>query len=166
MRSGHHDIKHQRFTHTRLWPLSQRSFAAARNLHTASDDWTLRKLGNDRGYESVSYVARHCFLHCWRSTYEATMQYTLVANFASRVGPCKGMVEPLKHLLRVTAHPHFLALELRAPMGACSGQYGILTWNGCDQVSLIYKQKVCHLSKGQFRETQNARNSFGCFRCT
>ena len=42
------------------------------------------------------------------------MQYTLAANFASGVGPCMGMVEPFKHLLRVTAHPHFLALELRA----------------------------------------------------
>ena len=35
-----------------------------------------------------------------------------------------GIVEPFKHLLRVTAHPQFLALELQAPMGACSGQYG------------------------------------------
>ena len=35
-----------------------------------------------------------------------------------------GIVEPFKHLLRVTGHPQFLALELRAAMGACSGQYG------------------------------------------
>ena len=47
-----------------------------------------------------------------RSTDEATMRYTLAANFASGVGPCTGIVEPFKHLLRVTTHPHFLALEL------------------------------------------------------
>ena len=41
-----------------------------------------------------------------------------------RCGPCSGIVEPFKHFLRVTAHPQILALELRAPMGACSGQYG------------------------------------------
>ena len=39
------------------------------------------------------------------------------ANFASGVGPCAGIVEPLKHFLRVIAHPQILAL---AP-----GQYDI-----------------------------------------
>ena len=47
------------------------------------------------------------------------------ANFPSGVGPCMGVVEPLKQVLRVTAHPQNLPLELRAPMSACSGQYGI-----------------------------------------
>ena len=31
----------------------------------------------------------------------------------------------LKQVLRVTAHPQILVLELRAPMGACLGQYGM-----------------------------------------
>ena len=56
--------------------------------------------------------------------HEATMQYSLAAYFASRMDPCTGIVEPFKHLLHVTGHPQFLALELRAAMAACSGQYG------------------------------------------
>ena len=43
------------------------------------------------------------------------------AKFPSRVGPCVGIVE---HVPRVTTHPQMLALELRAPMGTCPGQYG------------------------------------------
>ena len=46
------------------------------------------------------------------------------ANFTFEVGPCVGIVEPFKWVLRVTAHPQVLALKLGAPMGACSGQYG------------------------------------------
>ena len=45
-----------------------------------------------------------------------------------------GIVEPFKRVLRVTAHPQILTLELRVPMGACSGQYGrsILSKAGID----------------------------------
>ena len=57
------------------------------------------------------------------------MLYTLGVYFVSGVGPCTGIVEPFKHLLRVTAHPQFLALELRTPMGACSGQYGTIRYS-------------------------------------
>ena len=46
------------------------------------------------------------------------------SNFASRVGPCMGIIQLFNHLLRVNAHPQILLLELRAPMGACPGQYG------------------------------------------
>ena len=68
-------------------------------------------------------------LSCWpgQARGKATMQvdrYLLAANFTSGVGPCAEMVEPFKHLLHTIAHPQFLALELRAPMGACLGQYG------------------------------------------
>ena len=56
-----------------------------------------------------------------QSTDEVTMRHPLAANFASGVGPYTEIVE---HLLHVTAHPQFLALELQAPMGTCSGQYG------------------------------------------
>ena len=48
----------------------------------------------------------------------------MAANFSSGVDPCAGIVEPFKHLLRVTAHPRILVLELRVPMGACLGQHG------------------------------------------
>ena len=48
----------------------------------------------------------------------------MAANFASGVGSCVGIVEPFKYILRVTPYPQFLALELRVPMGVCSGQYG------------------------------------------
>ena len=74
----------------------------------------------------------------WWSTDEATMRYTLAANFASGVGPCMGIVEPFKHLLRVTAHPHFLAVELRAPMGACLGQYGT-----CMEYKIVILPRWC-----------------------
>ena len=49
----------------------------------------------------------------------------MAAIFASEVGPCVGIVEPFKHVLCVTAHPKIFAFELRAPMGAYPGQYGI-----------------------------------------
>ena len=41
----------------------------------------------------------------------------------SGVGTCTEIVEPFKQLLPATAHAQFLVLELRAPMGTCSGQY-------------------------------------------
>ena len=61
-----------------------------------------------------------------RSTGEVTMQVDSVhqaANFAW-VSACAVIVESFKHLLRVTAYPQFLVLELWAPMGTCSGHYG------------------------------------------
>ena len=102
--------------------LCSTNFAYCKQRLNAAETW-------QRGYELVSYVARHSFLHCQAGLDEARskMRYTLAVYFASGVGPCTGIVEPFKHLLRVTAHPHFLALELRAPMGACSGQYGTNT---------------------------------------
>ena len=60
-----------------------------------------------------------------KQTDDASQFSPMAANFASRVGSCAGIVEPFKHLLRVTAHRQILVLELRAPMGACLGQYGI-----------------------------------------
>ena len=74
-----------------------------------------------QGYESISFVARYSFLNRWAGLNEARCD---TIYFASRVGPCMGIVESCKYLL---AHPQFLALELRAPMGACSGQYGMST---------------------------------------
>ena len=51
----------------------------------------------------------------------------LAANFASRVGLCARIVETFKHLLCVTTHPQFLALELWAATGVCPGQYSTTT---------------------------------------
>ena len=66
------------------------------------------------------------------------MQYTLAANFASGVGPCMGIVEPFKHLLHVTAHPHILVVELRVPVGACLGQYGM-----CMEYKIVILPRWC-----------------------
>ena len=62
----------------------------------------------------------------WPGSQRSSLAARNSANFASGVGPCSGIVEPFKHFLRVTAHSQILVLELelRAPMGACSGQYG------------------------------------------
>ena len=58
-----------------------------------------------------------------RSTDEVTMRYTLEANFVSGVDLCMEIIESFKQLLCATAHPQFLAPELRAAVGACPGQY-------------------------------------------
>lgn len=89
-----------------------------------------------RGYESVHFLARYSIFHRRAGLNEAQTKrrcrpiwYPLAANFASWVGACAEIVGPLKHLLRVTAHPQFLAFELQTPMGACPGQHG--THNPC-----------------------------------
>ena len=97
------------------WPRSQRSSPVVWNSHTATDDWMLRKLSNEATGLSALYKS---------------IRDPLVANFASRVGHCARIVmivETFKHLLYVTTHPQFLALELRVPMGACPGQYSTTT---------------------------------------
>ena len=90
----------------------------------ASEGW-------QRGYESVRFLARYSFLQRRAGLDEArakrrfrSIRYTLAANFASGMGVCTEIVGLFKHLFRVTAHPQFLVLELRAPMSACSGHYG------------------------------------------
>ena len=74
------------------------------NSRTASDEeiW-------QRGYGGrLLFLAQYRFLHrrAWPQS-KATMQADSVANFASVVGACTGIVEPFKHLLRANAHPHF-----------------------------------------------------------
>ena len=132
MRFGCHYIRHQRLAHTHpSQPRSQRSFpfstkfAYCMRRLNAAETW-------QRGYESVSFVARYSFLHCTcrAGLDEARSDDSIHPGslyFASEVGPCTGIVtvEPFKHLLPVTSHPQFLALEPRAFMGARSGQYGI-----------------------------------------
>ena len=72
----------------------------------------------------------------------------MAANFTSGVGPFMRIIEPFKQVLRVTAHPQILTLELRAPMGACSGQYGsthALSENQRQFVLLIQGKVVFHI---------------------
>ena len=84
--------------------------------------------------------SRYSFLYCRAGLDEARMKrqckwsiwYPLAANFAPGVGPCAEIVE---FLLRVTARPQFLALELRVPTGACPGQYGM---NASDREQLLF----------------------------
>ena len=82
-----------------------------------------------RGYKSVHFAAQIQLspLSGWPrwSTDEVTMRYTLEAsNFVSGVDLCMEIIESFKQLLCATAHPQFLAPELRAAVGACLGQYG------------------------------------------
>ena len=84
-----------------------------------------------RGYESVRFLAWYSVFHCRAGFDEVrakrrcrSIWYILPANLASWVDACAKIVGPFKHLLRVTAHPQFLVLELRVPMGACPRQYG------------------------------------------
>ena len=84
------------------------------------------------GYKLVCFVAWYSFLYCRAGLNEArkkrrckSIWYPLAANFTSGVGPYTGIVEPFKLILCVTTHPQFLTLELRVPISACLGQYGI-----------------------------------------
>ena len=81
------------------------------------------------------FLAGYSFLYCqaglvWLINEARTklrcrsIQERLSVNFGSGVGTCTGIVGLFKHLLEVTAHPQFLVVELRAPMGACPGHYG------------------------------------------
>ena len=121
---------HQVHTH-----LSTASFAAFFPCSTKFAYCKQRLNAVKWGYKSVCFVAHYNFLHCQASLNKArtkwvkqrckSIRYTLAENFTSWVGPYSRIVEPFKHLLRATAQPQFLALELRAPMGACPGQYGM-----------------------------------------
>ena len=101
------------------------------------------------GYESVHLVAQYSFvLHCLagldQTRWCKSIRYPLAANSESGVGPCTGIVNPFKHLLRATAHPQFLVFELRAPMGTCPGQYGSNSWNpACQELQKIFWHKNC-----------------------
>ena len=123
MRFGRHDIRHQSL-HTPIHGL------VCSILSLQDEISVLQAMTESCGNLATRLqVSQLCStiqlspLSGWprRSTDEATMRYPLAVNFTSGVGPCTEIVE---HLLHVTAHPQFLALELQAPMGACSGQYG------------------------------------------
>ena len=130
-----HDITHQRFAHTHLLPCSQHSSLPARNLHTVSDNWMLRKLSNEAISQSAllhdtafSTVGLASMKHGW--TDDASWFCPMAANFASWVGPCVGIVEPFKHLPCVTAHPQIFL-----------GQYSTLKFYE-DNISQTCKQLV------------------------
>ena len=116
------------------------------------------------GYESVCFLAQYNFLHRCASLNKARAKrrcrLTLAANFTPGLGACKGRVQPFKHLHHVTAHPQFLVLELRAPMGTCPGQYDncIMVHRCIKEAShrgaIIHVHKACryiHVSWGTMR---------------
>ena len=100
-----HDIRHQRFAHTRLWPHLQHSSPAAWNSRTASDNWMLQKLSNEATTQSTLWhdaafsTVRLASTNHGR-TDNASPFSLMAANFASGMGPCMGIVEPFKHLLK------------------------------------------------------------------
>ena len=58
---------------------------------------------------------------CFLSTYVYYIIHAASNKHCGRLAT--RIVGHFKHLLRVTAHPQFLVLEVRAPMGACLGIY-------------------------------------------
>ena len=65
------------------------------------------------------------------------------------MGACTGIVGLFKQLIRVTAHPQLLELELRAPTGTCPGHYGITIQINCGIIINVFdlgvgKMKVIH----------------------
>ena len=128
----HHEIRYQSFAHTvdsLVHSVLRLQFKICVVQATnASESW-------QRGYESVRFLARYSFLQRRAGLDEArtkrrfrSIRYTLAGNFASGVGVCTEIVGLFKHLFRVTAHPQFRVLELRAPMSACFGHYGTRRW--------------------------------------
>ena len=123
-----HDIRHQiKFRiHTRPYTLVCRVLRLHHEIRVLTERRMLWKLGNKTSYKSVSLQARYIFFHCWAGLDEVTMpgqfgtpwQLTLYRWW---VFACARIVEPFKHLFRVTANPQFLLLELREPMGAFAG---------------------------------------------
>ena len=108
-----HDIRHQRFAHTR----------AVRGLVCSILQATTERCGNLAMRLRVGPLCSAIsFLHCRAGLDESRTNrlcksiQSHAANFACGVGPCVGIVEPFKRVLRVTPHPQILALELRAPM--------------------------------------------------
>jgi len=86
----------------------------------------------DQGYGSVHFLASYSFSTIRLASTKHEKSDDLVdlvpwqLSFASGVGACMGRVEPFKHFLHATAHPHFLVFELQATMGTCLEHYGIM----------------------------------------
>ena len=125
-----------------------------------------------RGYELVYFLAWYSIFHrqagldeAWAKRRCRLIRYPLAANFTSWVGVCAEIVGPFKHLLRVTAHPQFLTLELRAPMGACPGRYGTCNpcFIHCTQEMSVYLLQVmmCRISHSKLLIT-GERDSWPC----
>ena len=60
----------------------------------------------------IHFLAQYSFLHhrgglneAWVKRRCRLIRYTLAANFASGMCSCVVIIEPFKHLLRLTAHP-------------------------------------------------------------
>ena len=88
MRFGRHDLRHR--THLSVasfaafFPCSKK-FAYCKRWLNAAETW-------QRGYESVSFVARYSFLHCWADLDEAQSDNALHPGSLLRIwyGPLHG----------------------------------------------------------------------------
>ena len=113
----------------RSQPCPQRSSLAVRNLCTASDERMVCFLA---GYSFLYYCAGLVCLKKERHgrSYDGIQQCLSVNSdlgwaLAQTQLDYSSIVGLFKHFLRVRAHPQFFGLELRAPMGAYVGQYGM-----------------------------------------
>ena len=82
-----------------------------------------------RGYKSASFVERYSFLHCPARLNEAQSDDAVHCGSLFRIqgGPLHGDSWIIQASSPCNGPPSTLVLELRAPMGVCSGQYGICT---------------------------------------
>ena len=68
----------------------------------------------------ILYVSSHFEDRGWGDPWNDASIIISVSFSLSPAGSlARETVEPFRHLLHVTAHPRFLVLELRTPMGAC-----------------------------------------------
>ena len=120
----------------------------------------LRKLGNKAmGWSTLQLFPPSSWP--WQSTGKAKIEVNLVLRqLTLGVGPAMRKVEPFKHLLCETAHPQFLVLKLWAPMGACLGHYGdisfkIFSWHVDRQNWLLNSTLHIHswVKKGGMQRT-------------
>ena len=120
MRFGCHDIRHQRFAHTRPCVRGLVRSVLSLQHEICVLQTTTERCGN---LATRLRVGQLCSM----------IQISPLSGWPRRSKkrrcgtPWQFTSHPgwalARHLLRVTAHPQFLTLELRAPMGAYSGQY-------------------------------------------
>ena len=126
MHFGRHDIRHQRFAHTRPWTRSQRKLQHEIRALQATTE-CCGNLATRLRVGPLCSTMKLSPLSGWPRWIvdKPTMQVDLVPwQLTSGVGPCMGIVEPFNHVLCVTAQLQILTLELWVPMGTCPGQYG------------------------------------------
>ena len=124
-----HDIRHQRFAHTHLWPCCSVLSLQHEIRVLQAKTGCCGNLATRLRVGPLCSTIQLSPLSSWpqQSTDKATMQVNSVPSGSWLCiwhGPLHRDREPFKHLLHATAHPQFFVLELRVHMGACPGQYG------------------------------------------